>query len=113
MALEIEVFDSPDQRFSVGLEGKQFNIRLYFVTRDKGWRMDIISPDDEIKGIKLTPETNLTYRFEGAGFTEGDLWCLRTTNTNLPVGRDNLGKGKEYTLIYLTADEMTKFNLEF
>lgn len=91
----------------VALGGINYKMVWRFNDRDNRWQFDLYQNETlVIGGVKVVENTPLlaTYRLEA--FNHGILICLRTVNTTEPVGRYNLGIGKDYELIYLTNQEV-------
>lgn len=104
----IKIPDAPESTQILSLGGQEYIIKLTFNTADKHWRVSLLTLDNEeiISGLKIMPNQNLTWRYKYiGGMPTGNLYCMRYKNDFSDVGRDNLGLGKTYQLIYLTEQE--------
>lgn len=110
---EIRVPDSSDSTQRISIENTLYLFRTYFNTRKKGWNFDLIDVDGNavVEGAAIIQNQNLTYRYSNKQF-EGDFVCLKVKSTIEPIKRNNLGFGKDYTILFLSPEELDLFNIE-
>ena len=90
----------------ISLAGKTYNFVFRFNSLMQRWMLDIYLNEVEvILGQGIIEGSPLFYAEPIVNFEHGILIPVRNVNTTNPVGRDNLGIGKEYSLIYLTMEE--------
>jgi hypothetical protein len=107
MALKIPVPEAAyaENQFSLG--GINYRFVFRFNDRDNRWRVDIYINEDPVKlGLKVIQNIPLLSRYLLDDFTHGEIFCIKMKDTTEPVGRDNLGIGKSYELIYMTYQEL-------
>jgi len=108
MALSIPTPDYPSTKQNVTLAGRDYELTIRFNERDSRWRLSIsLNGVVVISGIKLVENRRLLSRYILPDFNHGDLFCMRRKSTKDPVGRKNLGIGKEYELIYFSNEELS------
>ena len=106
MPLSIPVPNNAHSKQTITLGGRQYQFTTSFNQRDLGWRLDINTENEPvISGLKLVENTKLLSNYILPDFSHGELFCIRRKSTSDPVGRDNLGIGKEYELIYKGNNE--------
>ena len=92
----------------VSLGGLTYTFIYSFNDQDDRWRFDIYL--DEvlvIGGIKVMENASLfRFRYTLPDFVNGDIQCLRLLDDGKQVGRNNLGIGKAYELIYFSNEEL-------
>lgn len=107
MALSI---DTPDVSWSeqyVTLGGSKYLFTYSFNSRDERWRLDIsLGSQVVVSGLKIMENQFLVGSYALESFDHGDLICVRFEDDGLPVGRNNLGVNKPYTLQYYTNEEI-------
>lgn len=110
---EIKIRDKSNFSQRISLENITYLLRITFNTRLRGWYLDLSDVNGEpiYQGIKITPQTNLTYRFIKDDAPSGDFVCIRVTNTEQPLDRDNFGFDKDYSLVYFTQDELEQLGV--
>lgn len=107
MPVSIPTPNTANTKQSITLGGKEYEFTQKFNERDSRWRLSIsLSGEVIISGIKLVENRRLLSRYILSDFDHGDLFCMRRKSTSEDVGRNNLGIGKEYELIYLTNEEL-------
>lgn len=99
------------------LGGNTYTIEYRYNERDEDdphWRIDIYLADGTllIGGIRLVPNLPLLSEYVLDDFRHGDLICVRMLKTDRQPVRDNVGKGKEYTLCYFTGTELYNLSIE-
>ena len=105
--LEIPVPEESFAEFQLLLAGIEYRFVYKFNTRDDRWYIDIfIDEDPVILGVKVMENQSLLDRYHLPDFDHGDLRCLRLGSSLAPVGRDNLGIGKNYDLVYFSNEEL-------
>lgn len=107
MALTIDTPEAAWAEQALTLAGKKYLFTYSFNGRDERWRIDI-SLDNEpvISGVKIMENQFLLDIYSLPNFDHGDLVCVRFEEDGLPVGRNNLGLGKPYSLQYYTNEEL-------
>lgn len=108
MALQILVSKNPNSTQRVSLNGYSFSLRLVYSPRQESWHIDLSLANNRdliLSGIKLQPNQNLTGRYKIPILSGGDLYCIRAANTNYPLNYENLGPGKDYSLVWITDAE--------
>lgn len=91
----------------VSLDNRVFTLEIKWNSRNESWYMSLYDAQEiqtYISGIKIEPNQNLTTRYNIPNLIRGNIFCIRTKNTTNPIGRDNFGVGKEYSLFYLRDD---------
>lgn len=111
---EIRVPNNKDATQRLSLEGNTYFFRTYFNSRKQGWTFDLTDSEGNeiVMGVAIAPNQNLTYRYEIGNPLEGDFVCLRLSNTEQPIGRSNLGFNKDYTILFMTPEELDLFKIE-
>jgi len=113
--IEIKVPNSSYSRQEVTLESEPYSFYFKYNVRNESWYLSIKDYTDSytiLDGIKVMPNQNLTGRYIDIDLPKGMLVCLRMKNTNNPISRDNLGKGKEYGIFWYDSDEVQEFSLD-
>lgn len=107
MPLSLSVPDTSWSTQSMTLGGAEYTITLIWNDRDSRWRFSLAKDEVPIvSGIKLVESQSLLSRYILPDFGHGDIFVLRSKKDGLPVGRDNLGIGKAYELVYFTNEEL-------
>jgi hypothetical protein len=107
MALSINIPDSPFASFEVPLGGQTYNFDITYNTRDSRYRLDIYQNSEVIiLGLKLVENADLLGKYNLPAFNHGGLFVVSNYKTDEPVGRDNIGTGKAYELIYVSNEEL-------
>lgn len=108
MALKINVPPVAWSEQDVSLDGKLYRFVFSFNGRDRRWRMSIYhNGATVVQGVKIMENQWLvTLPYDPPEFRHGDILCARLRQDGEPVGRDNLGFGKSYELIYYTTAEI-------
>lgn len=105
--ISVNVPDSSWSENRTTFSGQFYNLVFRFNTRDERWRVDLYKNDQPIiQGIKIMENQTLFGRYILNDFPNGDIACLRMKNDGLPAGRNNVGTGLPYQLIYLTDAEI-------
>lgn len=93
-----------EQRISLG--GIDYRFIFRYNRREGRWRFDIFEDETAIAlGIKVMENQNLTERYLLDRFSHGNLYCVRSFETEEEVSRDNFGVDKAYELLYYTTQE--------
>ena len=109
MALSLPVPEVSFASTSITLGGIEYSITYSFNERDERWRMDILTDSEVvILGVKIMEEESLLGRYILPLFTHGDIFCVRLKDDGKQVGRDNLGLGLPFDLVYLTNAEIAQ-----
>lgn len=107
MPLKLPVPQASWSSQNITLGGLDYNFIYSYNTRDGRWRFDIyLNQEPVILGIKVVEEQLFLRNYLLSSFDHGDIACLRVKEDGLPVGRDNLGQGKSYELVYFTNEEL-------
>jgi hypothetical protein len=107
MALSLAISDSAWSKSDVSLGGTTYSITFAFNERDQRWRVSIYKGSTPvILGVKVMETKMLLGPYDLPLFDHGDIGCFRMQSTTEDVGRDNLGIGKEYELIYFSNSEI-------
>lgn len=101
----------PDLSYSeatITLNGLIYSFQYRFNSRSDRWKLDILDSEGVylIKGLTLIEGFSPTSYHNITGFSEGLLIPVEVNVSDAPVGRDNLGIGKDYNLIYATFEEL-------
>lgn len=107
MALSLPVPNSSWSSQNITLGGLDYTFEFSFNSRDDRWRFDIYLEDEPvILGIKIMENQFFLRNYILPDFDHGDIVCVRSKDDGSPVGRDNLGQGKPYELIYFGTNEL-------
>lgn len=106
MSLEISIPDADFSSQIVTLGSYQYTIELKFKERVNKWFLTLRDSD----GVTLLSERKLLNEMAVTGLFalpdfEGALFVERNFGTDENPSRDNFGHGKEFRLIYFTAQE--------
>lgn len=111
MALSITISDSAWSSRPVSLGGVTYKFTFAFNERDQRWRLSIYRGSTPvILGVKIVESKMLFENYNLPLFDHGDIGCFRMYSTTEEVGRDNLGIGKEYELIYFSNAEIAEIS---
>lgn len=106
------IIDTPSSSWSqqdVTLGGKKYTFVYKYNSRDERWRLSIsIGGTEIISSVKVMENQLLLGRYILPDFDHGDLACVRSEDDGKPVGKDNLGAGKPYELLYFTNEELAE-----
>lgn len=109
MPLLIPTPENSYSQITVTLGGQSYSIIYTFNEVDERWRISLYTGQEEpiIEGLKVLENQFLLWRYNLEQFDHGDIACVQLApNTTNPVSRDNLGIGKEYSLVYFTNEEL-------
>ena len=107
MSLIIDTPDASNSTQFVTLGGLRYEFVYKFNDRDSRWRLSIALDGIDVKtGIKIMEDQSLLSRYVLPSFDHGDILCIRLENDDNPVGRNNLGLNKSYSLVYFTNEEL-------
>jgi hypothetical protein len=107
MPLSIPIPDVAWSEQDVSLGGSNYTFTYQYNSRDSRWRFDLALEDTVvISGVKVVENQSLLDRYKLDDFNHGDIFCLRVEDDNSDVGRNNLGIGKSYELVYYTNAEL-------
>lgn len=91
----------------VSLDNKTYDFTFRWNSIQGVWQLDIyLNKSPVILGEALMPTNPLFYGKPIKNFEHGLLMVLRNIETKEPLGRDNLGVSKTYTLYYVSNEEM-------
>lgn len=109
MAVSIPIPDTGWTRQIVSLSGKSYVFDIQYNTRSLRWYINLeLNGQQIINSLKVIENINLTGRYLIDDLSEGNLYCVRVKETSEPAGRDNVGLGKDYELLYLTNEEVVE-----
>lgn len=109
MAIFIPTPEAVYSEITVPLGGQTYNIIYTYNEIDEAWRLSLYTYEGDvvIEGVKIMENEFLLWRHRLGLFDHGDIACVKLSlNTKRPPTRDNLGIGKEYTLVYYTNEEL-------
>lgn len=107
MSLKLPVPDQAWSRQEVSLGGLDYTLIYSYNTRDERWRFDIYLEEvPVILGVKIMENQFFLENHILSNFNHGDIACIKVQDDGLPVGRNNLGQGKPYELVYFTNEEV-------
>jgi hypothetical protein len=110
--LLLPVLESSWTSQNISLGGLDYEFIFSYNTRDSRWRFDIyLEGEPVVLGIKVVENQMFLRKYILPLFNHGDIACLRLKNDGLPVGRNNLGQGRSYELIYFTNEELQELGL--
>ncbi len=94
---------------TTSLNGETFNLTFRFNERTLRWKLDLATSEGTsiIRGLTLMEEEILNNHLTLPEFGEGLLIVDTLKFTTEPCGRDNLGFGKPYELLYSTKTELS------
>lgn len=88
----------------VTLNGESYTLNIWFSDSTKSYNISISNTEGVlIENLRLTENTVVTFKHDIVGF-EGDIALVKMTNTPEAPNRDNVGVGKDYTILYLLED---------
>ncbi len=90
------------------LNGSSYNLTFRWNEVRNRWKLDIYdsSFNPVLLGITLIEGQNLTgYYSYASKVMDGFLFIAKLTNSDEPVGRNNIGINKTYELVYVSNDE--------
>ena len=107
MSQSIQIPKQSNAKHRVALGSESYVLVFRFNSRDKGWYFDLYSNSNVLikGGIKVMPNQSLLKRYILESFS-GDIVCIRINDTEENVGRNNLGIGKDYELVYFSPEEL-------
>ena len=111
---EIIIPSSSHSTQVVTLDNRVFTLEIKWNSRNEGWYISLYDAQETqtfISGVKVEPNQNLTARYDIPNLTRGNIFCLRTKNTDDVLNRDNFGVGKDYSLFYMRNDTFEGVNL--
>lgn len=99
----------------VSLSNSLFNLIFKFNSVSQSWYLDIVSisgRDKYLLGLKIVPNQNITGRFISEALSEGNIWCIKHTNTTEPLGFSNFGEDKDYRLYWIPTEEERELRID-
>lgn len=107
MAISIDIPDASWSEQNVPIDGVDYRFEFTFNSRDSLWSLSVFDGEfPVIVGNRLLVSADLFNGYVLDNFEGGTLSLMRVSNDGLPVGRDNLGIGKPYQLIYFSGGEL-------
>lgn len=102
--ININIPDSAFSTTSVSLNGRLYELEFSFNDTTNSWYMGIYLQKVLIgASIKLLQNVPLL-KFVKPSQLSGDLIVVMMQQTENTIGRDNLGVGKEYSLLYIPPE---------
>ena len=96
----------------VNLDGKSYNLKLSWNTRDNCWSLTVSESGIEIEGgIKIVPRQPLVVFGRSDWSLDGNLFVLSTASSvsSGSLSRDNFGGTRDYQMYYVPTDEEDAF----
>ena len=107
MAVTLPTPITANETHRVSLNNILYDLTYRYNTRDKRWRISLaLQGETFVSGIKVMENQLLLGQFLLTDYISGEIMCARNKDDGQPVGRDNLGVGKAYELLYLTQEEV-------
>lgn len=107
MPLKLPVPDVAWAQQDITLGQQEYTFTYSYNSRDSRWRFAIdLAGREIITGVKVMEDQSLLARYGLVDFRHGDVYCVRLEQDDNPVGRNNLGIGRSYELIYYTNEEI-------
>ena len=92
--------------FNAAIELNFYEFRLKWNTTNSSWYIDIYNTNGVIStGVKILPYTNI-FRYRKDLSSKGIFTVINIKNSKEPLGRNNLGYGKDYLFVYMTNEEL-------
>jgi hypothetical protein len=104
----IPLFDSPDFKQAVILDGVNYVLRIQWNTRCSFWTMSIFDGNETIvrAGIKLVPMYPLRAQYNDPRLPPGEFVLVDTSQSaNQEIGRHDFGTGRNVELWYVGVTE--------
>ena len=104
----IPLFNSPDFKQSIVLDGTAYVIRIQWNTVGEFWTMSIYDGNETLirAGIKLVQWFPLLKQYNDAGLPPGDFVVVDTSKeANLEIGRNDFESGRKVQLWYVGVSE--------
>ena len=103
----INIPEQASAKHRLALGANSYVIVFRFNSKDKAWYFDLYSDSNALikGGVKVMPDQSLLLRYLLDEF-DGDIVCQRVNNTVEELGRNNLGIGKDYELVYFSQEEI-------
>jgi hypothetical protein len=110
MSLILPVINDAAFRYEIALDGRTYDLRVWWATDRGGPRLDLGVPRQGwlVRGVRLVRLWPLLYRLRHPLRPSGDLYLIEKTSTLADLGtitRDSLLEGKQQ-LTYLTRAEI-------
>lgn len=99
----IPLFDSPDFKQGVILDGKNYVLRIQWNTRGEFWSMSIYDGNETLlrAGIKLVQWYPLREQYNNPELPPGEFVLVDTSKeASLEIGRHDFGSGRNVELWY-------------
>lgn len=107
MPLKINIPDSSNAVPKVSLGGITYDFHFYTNRIDGKYHLDIYLDGVLLQGsLKLLENVFILQKYVIPDFSHGDLFLAKLKDTSELPGRDNIGVGKPYELIYFTNEEL-------
>jgi hypothetical protein len=93
----------------VPLGGQSYGFTFRFNERSGRWKLDISTVAGTVirNGITLIEDASLTSHLYLQRFWHGILYVGQINEGTEPAGRDNIGLGKQYELLYFSHEELS------
>lgn len=104
--LEINIPDAPASSVSVTLGGKLYEFEFKYNSTTTSHYLTIRQAGKLlVSSLKLLPNVNLLRKYKIPEFDHGVLFVLKLEKTEESAGRNNIGIGKAYSLLYVSNNE--------
>jgi len=104
MPIIVPLFDSPDFKQAVVLDGVNYVLRIQWNTAGGFWSMSVYDANETLirAGIKLVQWYPLRLQYNDPRLPPGEFVLVDTsTEANLPIGRNDFGTGRNVELWYI------------
>ena len=99
----ISLFNSPDFKQAVVLDGNNYILRIQWNTRTEFWSMSIYDSNETLlrANIKLVQWYPLRAQYNNPDLPAGEFMLIDSSNeANLEIGRNDFGTGRNVELWY-------------
>lgn len=110
MALIIPTIQNPYYSLRIKLGGEDYELTLKWNTRTSSWYCKVAtSLGYEIIAFERLASRQPIILYNKDKFVKGNIYVLPTTLADNSLGFNNLGVDKNFSLVYLTEDEINEF----
>lgn len=113
MISEIQIDrNTPDQKFSIDLEGTVYVFRVMWNSRTGRWTLSIYEEDETpiVLGVAVVSELDLLAPYADSRLPPGQLFASDVTGKTREPTDDNFGDS--VLLLYVDAEEVASINAE-
>lgn len=101
--------ESADTNIPVSLGGVLYDFHYKYNGTSECWYVDLYLNNQLLVGsLKLVEGTLPLMKYNLAEFNHGQLIVVKFKKTEEPCGRHNLGIGKDYSLVYISNEELSE-----